>query len=478
MIIHGREKTMYLKSRRLITKTRFHAQSLLLVSLTTALTSCGGGGSGDPPPAPETNQAPSAVNQSYQVNQGSTLSLTEPGVLENSSDPEDDDLTAQVVSGPTHGTLTLNLDGSFDYVHDGSSSEDDGFTYLVNDGEKNSIPATVTIDVNGVPVTNSACIATGDLPSDLNNFVTDDDTQLTFTVLTQPTQGTLSLSTDGMLSYSLNGGNDSFRGVDSFTYQVDDNSGAMATGSVNLIVGKTRIMPLGDSITKGIRAASCPNNPIPDNEQIGYRAKLYQDLVDNGYVIDFVGNQINGKSAIPPIGDPDHQGIGGFKASDVEANITAYLTANPADIILLHIGTNNINIDDPDDTITDIQEILGLIDNWENTNNPVTVLLSTIIDRSTKAICDPQPIFANPKVTDLNTRINTTVANRKGTDDIILVDQHRVVNAQEDLSEDGVHPNEGGYNKMADEWFAELIDTNNSDEIVSLFETLKCPTGN
>lgn len=480
-------KLMYLKGRPQETNTRLYSRNLLLVSLVTALTACGGGGGGDSTPGSSTNQAPRAENQSYSVNRADTLRVNAPGVLANSSDPENDELSAQVVNAPNHGTLTLKADGSFNYVHNGGGAEEDSFTYLASDGANSSAPATVTINVNGVPVTNNVCLPEETLPGDLNNFVSDDNTLLNYSVQTDPTQGTLTLSPDGAVSYTLNAGNENFRGVDSFTYLVDDSNGGTATGSVNIIVGKTRIMPLGDSITVGVTPASCPNNPIPPSEQIGYRAKLLQNLADAGYIVDFVGNQSNGEDVTPPIIDPDHQGKGGYRATDVESEILNVLrdqvNGAPADIILLHIGTNNINADNPNATINDIQQILNDIDIWEGeTNNPVTVMLSTVVERSTEPLCET-PNFPNPNVEALNDLIINTVTNRKGTDNIALVDQHSIIGGDVQagstpptgLSIDGVHPSAEGYERMADEWFNQLTDPANSEELVSLFEELKCP---
>ena len=54
-----------------------------------------------------------------------------------------DPLTAILVTGPAHGSLTLNPDGTFSYTHDGSETVTDSFTYKVNDG---------TVDGNTVTV--------------------------------------------------------------------------------------------------------------------------------------------------------------------------------------------------------------------------------------------------------------------------------------------------------------------------------------
>jgi hypothetical protein len=55
---------------------------------------------------------------SYSVERGDTLSIPAPGLLGNDSDPNNDPLTSQPVTGPQRGTLALSADGGFDYTPD------------------------------------------------------------------------------------------------------------------------------------------------------------------------------------------------------------------------------------------------------------------------------------------------------------------------------------------------------------------------
>ena len=69
-------------------------------------------------------------------------------------------LTAQLVSGPNNGQLTLNSDGSFSYTPNAGFWGMDSFTYCATDGTYTSTPATVTITVNSTPVANDHAFAT------------------------------------------------------------------------------------------------------------------------------------------------------------------------------------------------------------------------------------------------------------------------------------------------------------------------------
>src|SRR5205823_8951313 len=59
------------------------------------------------------NDAPLAVNDSYTTAEDTALNVAAPGVLANDSDVDGDTLSAVLVSQPTHGSLTLNSNGSF-----------------------------------------------------------------------------------------------------------------------------------------------------------------------------------------------------------------------------------------------------------------------------------------------------------------------------------------------------------------------------
>ncbi|MEA2237224.1 MAG: large repetitive protein [Thermoanaerobaculia bacterium] len=95
-------------------------------------------------------QAPTAVDDDYTLATASgTLSVAAPGILGNDVSPGGATLTPTVQSGVQHGVLTLNPDGSFTYVNDGTPVSQDQFRYTDSNGTLESNLATVTIALPG-----------------------------------------------------------------------------------------------------------------------------------------------------------------------------------------------------------------------------------------------------------------------------------------------------------------------------------------
>jgi len=76
-------------------------------------------------------------------------------VLANDSDPDGDLLTAALVSGPTHGGVVLNADGTFTYYPDDNFAGQDTFTYSATDGQTGAVlgqtTVTITVGSGGPP---------------------------------------------------------------------------------------------------------------------------------------------------------------------------------------------------------------------------------------------------------------------------------------------------------------------------------------
>jgi lysophospholipase L1-like esterase len=274
-----------------------------------------------------------------------------------------------------------------------------------------------------------------------------------YSLATQGSKGAVNLDIAGNYAYTPNSPN--FRGMDKFTYQVTDPEGLTSTGSVWVFIdGSLRIMPLGDSITTG--AFSLPSSP--DSEQVGYRRKLYLDLdALSPNRINFVGNQVNGSTDH----DKDNEGHGGACATGpcstfptIDTNIVNWLNTNPADIVLLHVGINDLN-ERGDTSSTGVNNILDNIDTWESNNYPVTVFLAKIID-------DVPNFQTDFDVTTYNNNLATMLTLRPN-DRVIMVDMQNgagIVYGNNFPGQDmfdNLHPNLSGYEKIADKWKADML---------------------
>jgi VCBS repeat-containing protein len=101
------------------------------------------------------------------VQENQSLTVAAPGVLSGDTDPNNLSLTAVLVSGPAHGTLTpdANHDGGFIYTPTTGFYGADSFTYEAADGVATSTPATVTItvtEVNQAPTVTAPATASVD----------------------------------------------------------------------------------------------------------------------------------------------------------------------------------------------------------------------------------------------------------------------------------------------------------------------------
>ena len=198
---------------------------------------------------------------------------------------------------------------------------------------------------------------------------------------------------------------------------------------------QVRIMPLGDSITEGVLGSS---------DDTGYRRALYQLLTGAGHNIDFVGSQTDG---IPTDFDRNHEGYNGWSADQIRDNVYSWLTATPAEIVLLHIGTNDISSGQSATAIRD--EVAEILDRIDMKSTAIVVFLARIINRN-----DYPARIA--KTTDYNNLLQSLADTRTANGDLIfVVDQEHALNYPADLA-DALHPNDAGYAKMAQCWFAAL----------------------
>jgi VCBS repeat-containing protein len=186
------------------------------------------------------NDAPTAANDTYTVQEDSTLSVSAAnGVLANDSDPDGDSLTVT-----QSGALGINSDGSFTYSPAPNFNGQETFSYTVSDGNGGTATATVTINVtpgNDAPTAASDAYTVAEdstLSVSAANGVLANDSDLDGDSLTAAVQsnvqhGQLTLSGDGSFTYSPA---PNFNGQDSFTYTASDGTGGTATATVTINV--------------------------------------------------------------------------------------------------------------------------------------------------------------------------------------------------------------------------------------------------
>lgn len=187
-----------------------------------------------------------------------------------------------------------------------------------------------------------------------------------------------------------------------------------------------RIMPLGDSITSGVGSRT----------RSSYRADLYARLSRAGLAVDFVGSQ---RSGVGP--DTDHEGHGGWTIDRIAGRVNGWLAASRPDVVLLHVGTNNVTLGESPAAIA--AKLSALIDRIRAARPSAHLFVSQIIgskvraelavDRRYNALIPAVVAAKGPMV---------RLVDQSGVNGIDLLDLH--------------HPNDFGYAKMAYTFYAAL----------------------
>ena len=197
---------------------------------------------------PPVNQAPDAVDDAFTVPGDQPFSVAAPGVLANDSDPDDDSLSATIVTAPAHGTVTLAADGSFEYVPEQGFEGVDSFTYRASDGVFESTEATVSLTVvaDAAPTAAADAYVTDEdtplvLPAEgvLGNDGDADGDALSATLVSGAGHGEAELAADGSFTYTPNA---DFSGTDSFSYKASD--GFVDSGAATVTI---TVVPVNDA---------------------------------------------------------------------------------------------------------------------------------------------------------------------------------------------------------------------------------------
>ncbi|HEX4405900.1 MAG TPA: Ig-like domain-containing protein [Polyangia bacterium] len=153
-----------------------------------------------------------------------------------------------LVTGPAHGSVTVNADGTFSYTPTTTYNGADSFTYKITDADGSTSTATVSLNVTPVdfvPVAkNDSFTTTEDAPVS-GNLATNDtpsaDGGNVWSLVTGPAHGSVTVNSDGTFSYTPT---TTYNGADSFTYGVTDADGSTSTATVTLSVTPVDFVPV------------------------------------------------------------------------------------------------------------------------------------------------------------------------------------------------------------------------------------------
>ncbi|KAL2105875.1 hypothetical protein VUR80DRAFT_7615 [Thermomyces stellatus] len=211
-------------------------------------------------------------------------------------------------------------------------------------------------------------------------------------------------------------------------------AGGLAVARAQEVV---KIMPLGDSITG---SPGC------------WRALLWRDLQDAGVTnTDFVGT-------LPGQGcgfeyDGENEGHGGFLATNIAAEglLTGWLEATGPDVVMVHLGTNDVwsNIA-AEEIVAALESLVGDM----RANNPaMKILIAQIIpvNPPTCPECADRTVALNEAVAEWAPGVST-----EGSP-VTVVDCWTGFDT-DTMTGDGVHPNEAGNEKLAECWFEPLVE--------------------
>ena len=196
-----------------------------------------------------------------------------------------------------------------------------------------------------------------------------------------------------------------------------------------------RIMPLGDSITG---SPGC------------WRALLWNRLQSSGHTgVDFVGTLGPQGCGVPY--DGDNEGHGGFLGTNIADQnlLPGWLAATDPDIVLMHLGTNDVWNNRSPATI--LAAFGKLVDQMRAQNPGMVVLVAQIIPMNPANCpgCGARAVALNQAVPAW------AAAKSTAASPVVVVDQWTGFDTATDTG-DGVHPNDAGNRKIADRWFPAL----------------------
>jgi len=167
-------------------------------------------------------------------------------VLDNDIDTDGDPITVTAADA-SHGTVTINLDGTLTYTPDEDYHGPDTINYSVTDGNGSTSSSTVSVTVNSVSDGVADSLATSEDAPVTRNVLNNDKfgSNAEVTSVTQGTNGTVTFNANGDITYTPAA---DYNGTDSFTYTVTTAAGDTETVAVNVTVSSV-VDIVADTVT-------------------------------------------------------------------------------------------------------------------------------------------------------------------------------------------------------------------------------------
>ena len=227
------------------------------------------------------------------------------------SDVDGDSLNYVKVTDPSHGTVTVNGDGTYIYTPNSNWFGTDSFTVSVNDGHGGSDTATVTITVdpvNDVPVTNDDS-ATVDEDGSLSGNVSANDTPSAdggnvWSKSIDPVHGTATVNRDGSYTYTPDA---NYNGTDSFEYMITDVDGSTSTATVYITVNPVNDAPIANNDSVTTKKDTTVNVDVISNDS---------DVDGDSLTVTGVGDPAHGTAVINGDGTVSYTPYAGYYGLD------------------------------------------------------------------------------------------------------------------------------------------------------------------
>lgn len=245
---------------------------------------------------------PTAVADAFTFGEDALTAVDAPGVLANDTDPDNDPLTAVLVTSTTNGVLTFNTNGSFQYRPATNFFGTDSFAYRASDGTSTSAPCSVTItvtNINDPPLISAGTLeTTEDIPATFTFSGSDPDGDvISFAIVASPEHGTLSVTaSNAIYTPAAN-----YYGSDAFTYVATDGQATSAVALVSITVGPFNDPPLVNAGAD--RIISEPTNTVAlagtilDDEFSGASLQLLWTATTNSQWV-LVANPTNSSTTV------------------------------------------------------------------------------------------------------------------------------------------------------------------------------------